>query len=138
MSQRSDGRGNQINLDADGSPESLVVGDEVVGFEPAVVTVQREDGDSVPVPNAQVADDVAVIQRKDDVFLLRLDDPEDHQVHGHAAVALTFGDTVLPGDPTPLPDPPITYECPNGDLVTQPASNPNRTCPIDGLTLTQA
>ena len=61
--------------------------------------------------------------------------PPDVQLLLSDVVRAYVADTRLPGPPNPVPEPTVTYLCERGDVITQTASNPNRTCPFDGTEL---
>jgi hypothetical protein len=139
MAELSDGSGTRIVLDDNGRAHSLRREQTEIRFERAPVRIRRDDNADDQLDDTQVAGRFGLVRRDSDYFLFRLDDPERREVRTSARLALTFAfDPSLPGDPGPLPDPLITWECAKGDLITQPASSTNRTCPLDGLPLTRA
>lgn len=124
-----------VTRDERGNPRTIRLGDEEIKLQSAPVTVRRDDGQELELSDAMVARGLAVLRQDDDLFVLHLDD--SRRVFGRASLVYAF-DPTLPGYPGPDPDPPVTYECPNGDIVTQPASNPNRKCRVCGEPLSPA
>jgi len=124
-----------VTLDERGEPRTIRHADEELELQTGPVTVRRDDGQELELSDAMVARGLAVLRHDNDLFVLHLDD--SRRVFGQANLVYAF-DPTLPGYPCPPPDPPVMYECPNGDLVTQPASNPNRKCPVCGEPLSPA
>jgi hypothetical protein len=118
-----------VTLDDEGNPRTLQLGGEELELQNRPIILERKF--EVLETDAMVAHDLAVLRRDEGIFVLRLDDIDSGRVFGQANLYYAF-DPTLPGPPGPDPDPPVVYECPNGDLVTQPASSPNRTCPAPG------
>lgn len=133
-----------VTRDERGNPRTLHLADEEFELHLAPVTVERRDDEDLRLTDARVAREFAVLLRGESLFVLRLDDIDSRRILGEANACYAY-DARLPGyaatfagDPLPAPNPPVTYECANGDVVIQPASNPSRRCPVCGELLSPA
>lgn len=102
----------------------------------AVVTFDLEGGDAQEL-TAYFGDQLAVIVEGARPALIPAADrdlqtAEDvRQLLQSRNLNIIAADSRIPGQPGPVPDPDVTYQCEYGHNVTQRASDPNRECPLD-------
>jgi hypothetical protein len=99
------------------------------------ISIEREDSAHELRVSRDPARDLAVVRHAGANYVL-----QGLAAGAPRSYAIAYSaDTRLPeGDPSPPPDPIVTYRCANGDRVRQRLSSTNRSCPICRAPITRS